>query len=432
MKRAVHHQIQTRRPLASSAAQAVRARRRANISWRRLEPNTHGRDKDLASRVSELGVPMTQKEMEALATATRSHRHPRADGGSRREFRKLVRSRVEAEAERQALAEIILSADERTPAQQSLRAFDFIGTALFAVSGTLIAGETGMHVVGAAIVGSMSSMGGGTLLNVVMGTTAGGVYWIRDTRFLLVAVVASVLTFYSWPWIELELARREMNFDDFLPPESHQKITFPQFELALTKNPAFDQRLRTAVAKELSLDANDLSPREIFLWLDTEASGYLDRDELLVLARRQADESVLVFAVESVALGAFAVSGAQSAVVRGLHPVACTAAGVIIVSGGIIRDVVCRRESVALSVESFALATCIGSGTYVFLRHLLVTYKLPLTLGFRVVAAASMTILLRALHWANKPDALLSPMANYRDNSDARLRRSLQTNTALP
>lgn len=93
--------------------------------------------------MSELGVPMSQKEMEALAMATRSQRS--RDGGSRREFRKMVRSRVEAEAERQALAEIILRADEQTLAQRALRTFDYVGTALFAMSGTLIAGKVRMQ-----------------------------------------------------------------------------------------------------------------------------------------------------------------------------------------------------------------------------------------------------------------------------------------------
>jgi len=391
------------------ATEKIRARRRASASWRKVEPNRHGSDDDLASRVSELGMPMSQKEMEALAMATRSRSRWSRDGGSRREFRKLVRARVEAEAERQALAEIILRADERTFAQRVLRAFDYVGTALFAMSGTLIAGETGMHVVGAAMVGCAASMGGGTINNVITGATAGGVYWIRDPSYLLVAVLASVLTFYSWPSLELELARREM--EDVLPATS--AVSLAEFESALHEHPDFDRRLRRAVRDELGADAVSAAA-DLFALLDADADGHLPRDELLVLARRHADESLLVFAVESVALGAFSVSGAQSAVVRGLHPVACTAAGVIIVSGGIFRDVLCRRETVALSVESFALATGVGSATYVALRHLLVTYHLPLPLGFRILAAASVTVALRAIHWIHKPDSLLAPMANYR------------------
>lgn len=360
----------------------------------------HRKDDNLAARISELGVPMSQKEMEALALATR---RARGDGGSRREFRKLVRERLEAETERQALAEMILQTDERTIAQRTLRAFDFVGTALFAMSGTLVAGETGMHVVGCVLVGCATSMGGGTINNILFGTTAGGVYWIRDPRYLLVAVVSSVVTFYSWPHLELELARREM---DDLP--SGAAMSRDEFRVAVVSNPAFEERVRRAVGGVGDVD-------EIFSRLDREGSGQLRRDEVLVIARRFATDSPLVFAVESVALGAFAVSGAQSAVVRGLHPLACAAAGVIIVSGGVIRDILCRRETAALSVESYALATGCGAGVYVFLRWGLVTYGWPLPLGFRILCAASTTVLLRAIHWCKKPDSFLAPMANYRD-----------------
>ncbi|KAJ8600415.1 hypothetical protein CTAYLR_001462 [Chrysophaeum taylorii] len=394
---------------ASMGTEAIRARRRAGASWRRLEPKRHGTDDELVSRVSELGVPMSQREMEALATATRRAR--RGDGGSRREFRKMVRERVEAEAERQALAEIILRADERTVAQQLLRAFDYVGTALFAMSGTLVAGEAGMHVVGASLVGCAASMGGGTINNIIMGSTAGGVFWIREPTYLLIAVCASVITFYSWPSIELELAKREMHFD--FPPET---LAFPQFKAALDANPAFEQRLRRAVADQRGGD--DPSPRQIFDWLDSNADGALQRDELLVFARRHSNDSLLVFAVESLALGTFAVSGAQSAIVRGLHPIACAAAGVTVVSGGIFRDILCHRPSVALSAESFALATGVGAGTYVFLRHLLVSHGWPLPLGLRILLAASATISIRAAAWHRKPDSLLSPMANFREASE--------------
>lgn len=169
-------------------------------------------------------------------------------------------------------------------------------------------GETGMHVVGATLVGCAASMGGGTINNIIMGTTAGGVYWIRDVSYLLVAVCASVLTFYSWPYVELELARQEMNFNEILPNDS-STVTLLQFKVALEKNPAFEQRVRRAIAEELfdGSDLADAEPEDIFAWLDLDGTGELNRDELLVLARRQADESFLVFAVESVALGAFAV-----------------------------------------------------------------------------------------------------------------------------
>ena len=122
-----------------------------------------------------------------------------------------VRELLETEQhERQALAEFILKSDERTIAQRALTVFDMVGCALFAMVGTLLGGDQGMHVVGATFVGCAASMGGGSVNGILMGNTRGRVFWIKDPRYLALCVGSSVATFYLFPVAELALARREL------------------------------------------------------------------------------------------------------------------------------------------------------------------------------------------------------------------------------
>ena len=102
--------------------------------------------------------------------------------------------------------------DEIT-ALQMVVAADFLGTALFSVVGAQIAGQAGMHVVGCTLVGCAAGMGGGTLNNVTIGRTP--VFWQRDPRFLLVAVLASVATFYLWPEYEAWAVRARQESIDW-------------------------------------------------------------------------------------------------------------------------------------------------------------------------------------------------------------------------
>ena len=113
---------------------------------------------------------------------------------------------MQTQAERELLNELIVKADERALGQRMLTALDFGGTALFAVVGTQLAGEAGMHVIGATWVGCVAGMGGGTLNELLFGGGKGGVFWMRDPRFFATAVGASLATFTLWPRAERALA----------------------------------------------------------------------------------------------------------------------------------------------------------------------------------------------------------------------------------
>ena len=127
---------------------------------------------------------------------------------SRRDFLAKVRSLQQPTAEREALLEQRERAHDGSLGMKMIVAVDFLGTTLFAVVGAEAAGQAGMHVVGCTLVGCIAACGGGTLNNLMTGHTP--VFWLRDSRFLLAAVVSSIATFYLWPKYESWAARREL------------------------------------------------------------------------------------------------------------------------------------------------------------------------------------------------------------------------------
>ena len=55
-------------------------------------------------------------------------------------------------------------------------------------------------------------------------------------------------------------------------------------------------------------------------------------------------ESPLLYVIETAALSALGVIGAQGGIRRGLPHSACVALGVTICAGGVMRDVILRRD----------------------------------------------------------------------------------------
>ena len=105
---------------------------------------------DIAKRAAELGVRLTRKEMASLWRARNARTNAKI---TQSEYEALIRERLHTQAERELLNELIVKADERALGQRMLTALDCGGTALFAVVGTQLAGEAGMHVIGATWVG---------------------------------------------------------------------------------------------------------------------------------------------------------------------------------------------------------------------------------------------------------------------------------------
>ena len=112
----------------------------------------------------------------------------------------------------QATREICLSvicSNENTIDRVGVRVvdfFDYLGTALFAVVGAQVAGDAGMNLVGCSLVGCAAAMGGGSINALLYGGTtpllgsSPGVRWVANPSFLVVAFIASFLTFFGWPY----------------------------------------------------------------------------------------------------------------------------------------------------------------------------------------------------------------------------------------
>ena len=68
---------------------------------------------------------------------------------------------------------------------------DILGTIAFAVSGVLVAMEKKMDLFGVFIIGFVTATGGGTLRDILIGSTP--VFWMGDYRYISVITISVVL-----------------------------------------------------------------------------------------------------------------------------------------------------------------------------------------------------------------------------------------------
>lgn len=66
------------------------------------------------------------------------------------------------------------------------------GTAVFAISGVLLAGRLKMDPFGVLVLAAVTAIGGGTIRDVILGATP--VFWILDTTYLWIILITSFLT----------------------------------------------------------------------------------------------------------------------------------------------------------------------------------------------------------------------------------------------
>ena len=333
-------------------------------------PDAEGLD-FLARRGRALGFPLTLLERKLIAEE--ADRQGDGDGlMSISGWERLTTSRWREHQERLTLSEFMIKSHDHQQGQNLLKWTSRLGISFFALSGAHVAGEAGMHAIGAIIVGSVTALGGATLNHVMVGAAATGpVGWMRDTTLLGLTIAASLLGFYAWPLLELQL-----------------------------RDPA-----------------------------DSEDSKEICAEERLQQAER------VRYALESVALGALAVVGAQQGIIRGLHPLVSATLGVTAPFGGVFRDLMCQRELRLGShsgCQSYAVASFLASSTYVGLRQLHV-WNCPgtsskvihggLPIGLRIVVSASVAVAFRVYSWQQKPDELFSSMEDCAAAHDEYLRR---------
>eukprot|EP00568_Trieres_chinensis_P005602 CAMPEP_0183311506 /NCGR_PEP_ID=MMETSP0160_2-20130417/37336_1 /TAXON_ID=2839 ORGANISM="Odontella Sinensis, Strain Grunow 1884" /NCGR_SAMPLE_ID=MMETSP0160_2 /ASSEMBLY_ACC=CAM_ASM_000250 /LENGTH=305 /DNA_ID=CAMNT_0025476115 /DNA_START=128 /DNA_END=1041 /DNA_ORIENTATION=- len=89
------------------------------------------------------------------------------------------------------------------PIDSFINAVDLFGTGVFAFGGAVTAGQTGMDLLGALVVGTITAVGGGTTRDILLQN--GVAFWLRMPEFLYVCVAVSASTFLLWPQIERRL-----------------------------------------------------------------------------------------------------------------------------------------------------------------------------------------------------------------------------------
>ena len=121
-----------------------------------------------------------------------------------------VRLAVIAVPTRRGLA--TTSANNLVPA--ALRGLDYVGTVAFAASGTMVAGHAGMDILGCTMVGTITSLGGGTIRDLLLGRTP--VFWFREVEYLLLCVGTALAAFYAHDKLEGPAAEQALWWGDTL------------------------------------------------------------------------------------------------------------------------------------------------------------------------------------------------------------------------
>ena len=71
---------------------------------------------------------------------------------------------------------------------------DWFGICVFAASGALIASRKNMDIVGFALLGSVTGIGGGTIRDILLGSKP--VFWVTQPAYLLTCVAVSCISFF--------------------------------------------------------------------------------------------------------------------------------------------------------------------------------------------------------------------------------------------
>lgn len=86
---------------------------------------------------------------------------------------------------------------------------DLLGTVVFAFSGVLVAGRMKMDIIGVLVLAAVTSIGGGTIRDLLIGATP--VFWIKDSHYLLTIALTAVAGMgiarvqHRFPWYILPL-----------------------------------------------------------------------------------------------------------------------------------------------------------------------------------------------------------------------------------
>ncbi|WP_426416613.1 trimeric intracellular cation channel family protein [Aestuariirhabdus sp. LZHN29] len=89
---------------------------------------------------------------------------------------------------------------------------DLFGTAVFAISGCLIAGRQRMDLFGVMVVALATAIGGGTFRDLILGATP--VFWVRDPLYIQIGMASALTVFWGARRININLS--ELKYADAL------------------------------------------------------------------------------------------------------------------------------------------------------------------------------------------------------------------------
>jgi uncharacterized membrane protein YeiH len=72
---------------------------------------------------------------------------------------------------------------------------DWFGVIVFAISGALVASRKQMDIVGFALLGTVTGIGGGTLRDILLGDLP--VFWVREPAYLATCLLVSGIVFFT-------------------------------------------------------------------------------------------------------------------------------------------------------------------------------------------------------------------------------------------
>ena len=80
---------------------------------------------------------------------------------------------------------------------------DYFGVIVFAISGALAAARARMDLIGFALLGIVTGIGGGSLRDILLGQLP--VFWVEQPQYIVLCVLASSITFFCVPVIASRL-----------------------------------------------------------------------------------------------------------------------------------------------------------------------------------------------------------------------------------
>jgi uncharacterized membrane protein YeiH len=78
--------------------------------------------------------------------------------------------------------------------QVFLTTLDFFGVAVFAVTGALVASRKQMDIVGFALLGTVTGVGGGSVRDLLLGLP---VFWVQQPLYGVICIVVSAVVFFT-------------------------------------------------------------------------------------------------------------------------------------------------------------------------------------------------------------------------------------------